>query len=147
MKWNAVLVLLSVWVGLSSTAQALQFMKCSSEDGKTFWASFGKRKTSGNPLPVYFPTEIVVFSGAELQSRVFYERTVDALKIKVTVNPGKVKVAFPVTTAEGERINYVLDVGIFSPAKSATAYSGLWISIKDNGAFEADSKRAACSVY
>lgn len=123
-------------------AQALEVIKCNSRDGKTLWASFGKRTSSSEIT--YFPTEFTLFrSATELQERLIFWRTKDALKIPVKVTAWTISFDIPSETSDGGPSIERFYLRRYSP-KSKTAYSGSWVTQTSKGE---QVTSVACSVY
>ena len=125
-------------------AHALEALKCNTMSGKTLWAGFGRIVRSGDPAPTYYPIEFTVFkSRTELQDRVYFARTKDALAIKVSVTPVSLEFAFPAQNGS-EMQTEEFNLRLYSP-KDEKAYVGTWSVIKADGS--RSGEHANCSVY
>ncbi len=127
-------LVVSLLLAFSVPGHALQFIKCGSHpnDGKTFWASFGKQVRSGETQPIYFPIDFTVLNGPKsLQDRIYY-RTKDALQIPLTVTTSSIQFSFTAKGADGVTDQTeVFDLRLMSP-KDLTGFQGSWITYDVN---------------
>lgn len=129
---------------LPFNAHALEALKCNTMSGKTLWAGFGRIVRSGDPTPTYYPIEFTIFkSRTELQDRVYFARTKDALAIKISVTPVSLEFAFPAKNGE-EIQSEEFSLRLYSP-KDSKAYVGTWMVTKADGS--RSGEHANCSVY
>ncbi len=128
---------------VSGQATALEFMKCNSHDGKTLWASFGKRVNSTEVK--YFATELTLFrSDRELQQRILFRNSKEALAASpIDYSPGEISFTISSVGRDGAPSSETLYLRIFSH-KSKTAYSGIWTTEDSTGLRQVP---LACSVY
>ena len=139
------LTLLALFVfALPFPAHAFEFLKCNTMSGKTLWASFGKKMSSGDPAPTYFPVDLTLLRGKELVDRLQFNSSKDAAGIPVAVTSATIQFAFPVTVQGGVEWQ-ALSLRLYSPGKSATAYKGLWATGTQEK--QESSEETYCSVY
>jgi hypothetical protein len=128
----------------AASKQLFSILKCNTLTGKTLWASFGKRKTSGSPEVTLFPTELTVFASREqLQDRQVIDRTADALKIVVKATPVSIQFAFDAKSLTGGTQLESFDLRLHSP-RSRNAFTGTWTTTKDG---VVQGVQVFCSAY
>ena len=144
MKFFALLFALAT---VTTQVHAVQLIKCGSQEGKTLYASFGKRVTSGNPpITEYFPIEFTIFSGPKtLQDRIIYYRTGQALKVPLTVDTASIAFQFAAKGPNGEEAIESFKLDLISP-KDLRGYQGRWITTDFTGK-EIQTVFTLCSVY
>jgi hypothetical protein len=132
---------------IASQSHALQFIKCGTTEGKTLYATFGKRVTSGEPTPVYFPIDFVVFSQPQvLQDRVIYYRTKDALLVPLHVSYSAIDFVFPAKSFDGTSIySEAFDLHVMSP-RDPTGFQGRWTTTDADG-HKVQTVQTMCSVF
>ncbi|HRO65954.1 MAG TPA: hypothetical protein PL182_00160 [Pseudobdellovibrionaceae bacterium] len=130
---------------LPFSAQAFSFLKCNTLEGRTLWASFGKRGSSVNHEVVYFPTEIVVFaSRTQLQDRQVFDRTADALKVPVHYRNAALSLRFEAKGLDGLEQTEELTLHLYSP-QAPSAFVGLWTTDRQGQTLA--EEKVFCSVY
>jgi hypothetical protein len=129
---------------LPSSAQAFEFIKCNTVSGRTLWASFGKKMRSGDPAPIYFPSDLTLLRGKELQDRILFNSSKDAAGIPVEVTSATIHFAFPAKGTGGSPEWQAFRLRLYSPGKSSTAYIGEWATGKDK---LETKEQVFCSVY
>jgi hypothetical protein len=132
-----------VVMGSGSAAQAMEFMKCNSMDGKTLWASFGKRANSDGVK--YFAIEVTLFrSATELQQRILFRNSKEAMAaMPIAFSPTKINFALTSVGVDGAPSVEIFELHLYSP-RSATAFSGTWVTQNSSGSVTVP---LACSVY
>jgi hypothetical protein len=139
------LSLLALVALLPFPAHAFEFMKCNTMSGKTLWASFGKKMSSGDKAPMYFPVDLTLLQGKALVDRLQFNGSKDAAGIPVEVTSATIAFAFPAKGADGNPQWQAFRLRLYAPGKSSTAYIGEWAT----GTQEKleNREQAFCSVY
>jgi hypothetical protein len=127
-------LLLAFSLLMSAQAGAVQFIKCGSVEGKSFWSSWGKQARSGEKEIRQYPIDFVIFSAPQtLQDRIIYYKTKDALQIPVEMSPSGVKFSFPAGFVDGvATLMESFDLRLYSP-KDLTGFVGSWTTMDMNG--------------
>jgi hypothetical protein len=93
---------------------------------------------------IYFPTEFTLFrSSTELQERIVFPRTKDALKIAINISPTTIIFAVPSVGTDGAPSLETLNLRLYS-TKNANAYTGTWTTQDSTGT---TTVPLACSVF
>ncbi len=125
---------------------ALQFMKCGSREGKTFWASFGKIVKSGETEPTWFPIDFTLLNGEKsLQDRIYFYSTKEALKVPLAVSASSIELSFAALGRDGKTPQTEqFQLKLYSP-KDMTGFVGTWKSF-DPANDLIESVQVMCSV-
>lgn len=117
-----------------------ELMKCNGRSFGTIWASFGRQYRSDSERPVYFPTEILVFS-PDLNSRLLFPNINEALKIEVLVRSRLIRMKFSVPHGESSRTHLLQLLQAYPDDNRA--FLGNW-TVSENGKEQMDE--VACSL-
>jgi hypothetical protein len=138
------IILVTVLTLFAPQAYAMEFLKCNSIEGKTLWASFSQRYTSGTKEKIHFPSDITILSSVDtLQDRIIYSSS-EGRKILVNVSPTAISFAFPAKGPEGKIQTEEFELRLYSP-KNLSAFVGSWRSIDVDG--NVRTVQAFCSAY
>jgi hypothetical protein len=123
----------------AAQSHALVLAKCTSENGKTLWASFGRLWRSGDTDFTYFPVELTVFSSpTQLQDRIIFNDYHESLKIPVIFTGRSLIMRFD---SQGQ--NESLSVALYSDA-AVNSFIGNWTTTK-NG--DQHFEKVGCTIY
>ena len=138
--WTAVVTALA-----SPPTSALELIRCNAMEGRTLYATFGRIVHSGDPKPIYYPIELVIFSEPQtLQERIIFPSTEASLKVRVFVADAAISFRFRSTLQNGLSEMEAIELHLYSP-KNPTWYVGKWKAGSMAGSIS--DLTVYCSVY
>lgn len=140
-------ILLIVALAFSAQSHAIQFMKCNSAEGKTFWATFGAMSYSNKPDLVYYPIDFTLLNGEKsLQDRLYFHDTDEALKIPLQISSGSISFSFMARGADGVTMQTEeFQLSVYDH-RHPDGFVGFWRTYNTNNVM-IQSVRVGCSVY